>query len=117
MATKKQTKIEPAHNGSFLTGLTVGLFAGAFGYYLFNTARGEKMRASLAAEWDEIRKKLYAEGLIPSADLSLNEVLSEHLSTLSAWFGRMAEVESDGASPKKKSPAPQQPEKFTGVKK
>ncbi len=114
MAAKKQVKSEQLGGSSFLTGLTVGLFAGAFGYYLFNTKNGEKMRTSLATEWDEIRKKMYAEGLLPSATISLSEVLSDHLSTLSEWFGKIAEIEQ--TANKKKNTSTDQPERFKGVK-
>jgi hypothetical protein len=52
--------------------------------------------------------------LIPSADISLNEVLSEHLSSLSEWFGKMAEEET----PKqKKMQSSKRQEKFSGVNK
>ncbi len=112
MATKKQTKIVPTENGPFLTGLSIGLFAGAFGYYLFNTSRGEQMRESLSTEWQSIRKKMYEEGLIPSPDLSLSEVLSDHLSTLSAWFGKIAELEQKET---KKSASQTKSDRFKGV--
>lgn len=35
--------------GSFLTGFSLGLFAGAFGYLLFGTDRGKKIRVSAAS--------------------------------------------------------------------
>jgi gas vesicle protein len=111
MATKKQIKVEAAYSGQFFTGLTVGLFVGAFGYYLFNTKNGSQVRSTLAKEWEGIRKKLYDEGLIPSADLTLSEVVSEHLSTLSEWFGKIAELEQKSA----KKPPQSKPDRFKGL--
>lgn len=114
MATKKQAKVETAQNGSFLTGVTVGLFAGAFGYYLFNTKKGSEMRSSLTQEWESIRKKMYDEGLIPSPDLTLSEVVSGHLSTLAQWFEKMADLEKKNIQKKQQSSATK-PDKFKGV--
>ncbi len=45
-------------SGSFLTGFTVGIFAGAAGYFLFGTSRGQKMRERLAQEWNQARHEV-----------------------------------------------------------
>lgn len=42
--------------GSFLTGFTVGLFAGAAGYYLFATKKGAKLRTQLSQEWQQAQE-------------------------------------------------------------
>lgn len=44
--------------GSFLTGFTLGLFAGATGYFLFGTDRGAKVRRELKTEWDQAQAGL-----------------------------------------------------------
>lgn len=44
--------------GSFLSGLTLGLFAGAASYYLLGTKDGKKIREKLKTEWEEARGSL-----------------------------------------------------------
>lgn len=51
-------------SGSFVTGFTVGLFAGAAGYFLFATDRGEKVRQELQKEWKEAKDRVQAEGTV-----------------------------------------------------
>lgn len=48
--------------GSFLAGFSVGLVAGAAGYFLFGTDRGRDVKERLAAEWEEARKSLPSQG-------------------------------------------------------
>jgi gas vesicle protein len=45
-------------SGSFLTGFTLGLLAGAVGHFLFTTDRGEKVRKSLMEEWKIAKKEI-----------------------------------------------------------
>lgn len=61
--------------GAFLSGLTVGLFAGAAGYFLFGTERGAKLRKDLEAEWMKAQSQLYQEGLIDNPEVSLRDFL------------------------------------------
>lgn len=49
-------------SGSFVTGFTIGLFAGAAGYFLFATDKGQTVRAELVKEWQAAKKKLADEG-------------------------------------------------------
>jgi gas vesicle protein len=48
----------PNDQGSFLTGFTLGIFAGAVGYYLFATDKGKKLRTQLNQEWQEARTQV-----------------------------------------------------------
>lgn len=50
--------------GNFLTGFTFGLFAGAMGYFLFGTKRGEEMRGQIAQEWEMARTELSESGVV-----------------------------------------------------
>jgi len=45
--------------GSFLTGFTLGLLAGAVGHFLFTTDRGENVRKSLQREWKDAQQELH----------------------------------------------------------
>lgn len=47
--------------GSFLTGFTLGIFAGAAGYYLFATDKGKKLRTELNKEWEQARSQVGTE--------------------------------------------------------
>jgi gas vesicle protein len=44
--------------GSFLTGFTLGIFAGAIGYYFFGTQKGKRMRTELSHEWQQARQQI-----------------------------------------------------------
>jgi gas vesicle protein len=68
--------------GSFLTGFTVGLFAGAAGYYLFATEEGKKLRTNLVKEWDAAQAELAKQGIKPQA--SLREFFRELMEKMEA---------------------------------
>ncbi len=61
-------------HGSFLTGFTIGLFAGAASLFLFGTKRGAKVRTRLAQEWDEAKHYLESEGVIEQGKTSIRDV-------------------------------------------
>jgi gas vesicle protein len=65
----------PEQHSSFLHGFTLGMIAGAAGYYLFATQKGARMRKQLVSEWEETKEKLYEEGVIESTNVSLREFL------------------------------------------
>ena len=67
------------NQGSFLTGFTVGLFAGAAGYYLFGTNQGKKITDKLSDEWESAKERLAAEGVIDNPSLSLRQVVGQVL--------------------------------------
>ncbi len=67
----------PAEQGSFMVGFTLGIFAGAAGYYLFATENGEKLRKKLTKEWEEAKANMIEEGVIVNNKISLREFLHE----------------------------------------
>jgi hypothetical protein len=69
----------PKDTGSFTTGFTLGLFAGAAGYYLFGTEQGAKLRKQIVAEWNIARVDLAKEGVLPSPNVSLRQFVSDLL--------------------------------------
>lgn len=48
--------------GSFLAGFSIGLIAGAVGYFLFATDKGEKVRDSIQEEWQSAQKRVMNNG-------------------------------------------------------
>lgn len=48
--------------GSFLAGFSIGLIAGAVGYFLFATDKGEKVRDSIQEEWESAQKRVMNNG-------------------------------------------------------
>lgn len=61
-------------HGSFLTGFTFGLFAGAASLFLFGTEKGSRVRSRLAEEWDEAKHYLEEEGVIEKGKTSIRDV-------------------------------------------
>lgn len=94
--------------GSFLTGFTVGLFAGAASYFLFATDKGSKVRTSLLEEWEIAREKLNTQGVIKNKDISLREVIKDAVE---------AAAEKAGMSVQKKAAQSQSSKKSTASKK
>lgn len=61
--------------GNFLVGLTLGLFAGAAGYFLFGTENGKKIQQKLSQEWAEAKKELEARGQLKK-DTNLKQLVN-----------------------------------------
>lgn len=62
--------------GSFVTGFTVGLFAGAAGYFLFATKRGATLRQTLETEWKSAQAHLLTKGAIEQSSVDLRAAVS-----------------------------------------
>ena len=68
---------EDTQQSSFTTGFTVGLFAGAAGYYLFGTKQGAQLRRQLVQDWEDAKEHLVEEGVIAHSNVSLRGLLKE----------------------------------------
>jgi len=64
------------NQGNFLTGFTIGLFAGAGGYFIFGTKKGDQVRQQLMKEWEKAKSDLVKQGVIEEGK-SLRELLYE----------------------------------------
>ncbi|MBW7955558.1 YtxH domain-containing protein [Patescibacteria group bacterium] len=51
---------------NFVAGFSLGLLAGAAGYFLFATEKGAKMRKQLVQEWESAQDYLLKEGALPN---------------------------------------------------
>src|SRR5258708_38805733 len=60
------------HN-SFVTGFTVGLFAGAAGYFLFATKKGAEVRHQLTEDYELAKENMVKDGWIPHSKVSLRD--------------------------------------------
>lgn len=47
------TKTKSNHEGSFVTGFTLGIAVSAVGYFFFGTKRGKKLKNTLSKKWQE----------------------------------------------------------------
>ncbi len=65
----------PSDQGGFVAGFSVGLFAGAAGYFLFATPQGAKLRKQLIEEWESAKDYMAKEGVITDSKLSLRDFL------------------------------------------
>jgi len=72
-----QSSVSHPTQGSFINGFTIGLFAGAVGFFLFGTDKGGKVRQTISKEWDSAKEHLAKEGVIPSAKVSIRDVVSQ----------------------------------------
>jgi gas vesicle protein len=98
--------------GSFLAGFSVGLVAGAVGYFLFATNKGSNLRDSLTEEWAAARSKLSeADDAPPEA---LNHVLHQVADWVSVQFGSVASS-SHAKNAKAKKAQAKSGRRFKGV--
>ncbi len=80
MWSKNQNLVEeeyPAQQGSFVSGFTIGLMAGAAGYFLFGTQRGTAIRKQLIKEWEGAKENMVKEGVIADNQISLRGVIQQ----------------------------------------
>lgn len=68
--------------GSFLTGLTVGMLAGAAGFFLFGTKDGSKIRKDLSKEWESAKLHLFTQGKVDNPHLTLKDVVSQFIASM-----------------------------------
>lgn len=74
---KDMSSNSSSSQGSFLNGFTVGIFAGAVGFFLFGTDKGGKVRQTVVKEWDQAKVHLAKEGVIPSAEVSIRDIFKQ----------------------------------------
>lgn len=100
-----------------MAGFSLGLIAGAAGYFLFATERGSKVRKQLIKEWEGATDQMVEEGVIPSKDISIREFLSDFFENVF-----QAQLPDDFVNPSKSAKAAKAParkakksSKFSGV--
>jgi len=109
------------NQGSFVSGLTIGFFAGAAGYFLFGTDKGKKIVKDLEKEWQAAR----------AADPQLTEAIageanqeikaSTILRTVKNLIQQIAEQQDEGSKNRKQSTRGKKPvskksdTKFKGI--
>jgi hypothetical protein len=86
-AKKLANDFSDSHQGSFVNGFTVGLFAGALGYFLFGTNKGSKIRSTLVQEWESAQKEieLVSDKSLKSSSnnpVSIREVLGDIINSV-----------------------------------
>jgi gas vesicle protein len=103
---------EQTEHGSFLTGFTIGLFAGAAGYFLFATDKGGKVRKSLAREWQEAQQSWLATEQVAGGTASLRDLARDFFSQI---LGTESPSAKKTASSKKATPTVHKKNTFKGV--
>ncbi len=83
---------ESQDQGSFLTGFTVGMLAGAAGLFLFGTKDGSKIRKQLSQEWDSAKLQLFTQGHIDNPQAKLGDIVRDFMNSLT--------VEASKSTPK-----------------
>lgn len=84
-------------SGSFLTGFTLGMFAGAASLFLFGTERGNKVRSRMAEEWEEAKEYLEEEGVIEKGKTTIRDVFKSVVDNI-----QQRQSEAKKAKPKAK---------------
>lgn len=106
-----------ADHGSFWTGFSVGMLAGAVSYFLFATDRGEKVRHELKEEWHTAQKKVVGEAG-QAAVVSIRAMVREVVDQVAAKLElNLEKKKTESAKPaaKKKKETVKTGNKFKGV--
>ena|SRR5258708_2804578 len=110
---------EDSSQTSFTTGFTVGLFAGAAGYYLFGTKQGAVLRRQLLKDWEEAKEHLVEEGVISHNNVSLRglfkELVHQAVSEGEKVEERLLSVEGSKKTPKSSPRKRETSKRFKGV--
>lgn len=102
--------------GSFLAGFSVGLFAGAAGYFLFGTDRGRQLKHRLAHEWEAARKEMPERGSGLVNYSSVTELIQAVGNTIKQAEKQGREkMESQRVTKEKRGQAKKATPKFKGV--
>jgi len=95
-------------SGSFSTGFTLGLLAGAAGYFIFGTHKGKQVREKLSVKWQDA-KKLAADDW-PEKAGTVGDVLKEIFAQISS------SAENTTKQPKrKKKKTASKKKQFSGI--
>lgn len=95
--------------GSFVTGFTVGLFAGAAGYFLFATKRGKTLRQKIESEWQDAQAHLLTKGSIEESTTNLRDAIG------SWWREYVTQPKEKKPTTSVKKQRKPVPKKFKGV--
>lgn len=95
-------------NGSFWTGFSVGMLAGAVSYFLFATDKGEKVRKELKDEWHQAQKQTI-EPAGQAAAVSIRTLIKDVIDQVTTRFDLQEKKSKNEAAKvvvkKKKEPA------------
>jgi len=69
--------------GSFVSGFSIGLLAGAAGYFLFGTDKGRQIKAKLAQEWSQAQLSMPERGSGVINFSSLSQMLKSVATSIS----------------------------------
>lgn len=118
MQQQQYSQPQQQDQGSFVLGLTVGLFAGAASYFLFATSEGEKARKELMKEWSSAKSQLDLKELqnfdTQNPVQSVKGMVRSAISSIvgSDW---VSEPESLTTAKPKRAKKPSSTQKFKGV--
>lgn len=103
---------DQADSGSFITGFTLGLLAGAAGYFLFATDRGVSVRKELAKEWQQAKQDLIAAEVVPDTAESVKDWLLKQLRVVS---GKLDDTKKAAVAKSPRAKATKGAKKFKGT--
>lgn len=106
------------NQGSFVTGLTIGMFAGAAGYFLFGTNKGKALRQELEKEWASAQADLQSRSSQTSVVESLSPSLKQVFNSIIELVRQQqadGDVVAESLKRKTKVKAQKPSSKFKGV--
>lgn len=96
-------------SGHFSTGFTLGLLAGAAGYFVFGTNKGKEFQVELSKKWQEAKKVAADEW--PNEAETVGDVLKNIVAQISS---EVSEASGSKKQPKRKK-KPQNKKQFKGI--
>ncbi len=95
-----QSSDHSPEQGSFVTGVVLGVCVGATGYFLFGTPRGQDIRTRLVTEWDEAKDRLVKEGVVPHPQVTLRGFIHDLIAQATGVTLNLAKSLKDERSPR-----------------
>lgn len=96
---------ETTEQGSFSSGIIVGVLAGAVGYFLSQTKEGKEMRNKFSNHWHELRNNLIQEGKLSETESEITDYIKAARNKISEYIGDCSSDTIKKRTTKKKTKA------------
>ena len=110
---QSETNLE---QGSFSSGIIVGVLAGAVGYFLSQTKEGKEMRNKFSNHWHELRNNLIQEGKLSESGTEITDYINAARNKINDFLGdHQTENSASKKSSKKKTTKTRKKKIFKGI--
>jgi gas vesicle protein len=111
----KQTDTN-SEQGSFASGIIVGVLAGAVGYFVSQTKEGKEMHNKFSNHWEDLKNTLIKEGKLKESNAQVADYIKAARNKISGFLGEhLVENPANKKTTKKKTTKPRKKKIFKGL--